>query len=247
MQCGAQLAAKRGPRKSLRKAGCPGSPRICLIGQYLHTSLRQRGVITRSDQSTRSPQRHRIDHTAGSKGHGRQAVGGGFDGDHAKALRVACNLPHGEDVQAGSFISAGQFGSVGDDAQKAQMLANARRVVDRYASYDPLWVTFNEPSFYTVQEMQNGGLLPLLLPVMTAGLVRAHNTIYDYIHAHQPGAMVTSNVAYIPTVEPVLDLLFLDQVARRLDFIGLEDFGPAEAVDAEFADCRHWPTSRLDH
>lgn len=110
-------------------------------------------------------------------------------------------------------------------------LANARRVVDRYASYDPLWVTFNEPSFYTVQEMQNGGLLPLLLPVMTAGLVRAHNTIYDYIHAHQPGAMVTSNVAYIPTVEPVLDLLFLDQVARRLDFIGLDYYYPVSLTD----------------
>jgi beta-glucosidase len=116
-------------------------------------------------------------------------------------------------------------------AMATDWLANARRVVDRYASYDPLWVTFNEPSFYTVQEMQNGGLLPLLLPVMTAGLVRAHNTIYDYIHAHQPGAMVTSNVAYIPTVEPVLDLLFLDQVARRLDYLGLDYYYPVSLTD----------------
>jgi beta-glucosidase len=110
-------------------------------------------------------------------------------------------------------------------------LANARRVVDRYASYNPLWVTFNEPSFYAVQETTNGGLLPLLVPVMMAGLVRAHNTIYDYIHARQPGAMVTSNVAYIPTVEPVLDLLFLDQVAQRLDFVGLDYYYPVSLTD----------------
>jgi beta-glucosidase len=111
-------------------------------------------------------------------------------------------------------------------------LANARRVVDRYAAYDPLWVTFNEPAFYTVQEMSHGGLLPLLAPVMLAGLVRSHNTIYDYIHAHQPGAMVTSNVAYIPTVEPVLDLLFLDQVASRLDYVGLDYYYPVSLTDA---------------
>ena len=113
----------------------------------------------------------------------------------------------------------------------ADWLANARKVVDRYASYDPLWVTFNEPSYYAVNEIRNGGLVPLFLPVMTAGLIRAHNRIYDYIHAHQPGAMVTSNVAYIPSVEPVLDTLFLDQVSRRLDFVGIDYYYPVSLTD----------------
>lgn len=116
-------------------------------------------------------------------------------------------------------------------AMRTDWLVNARKVVDRYASYDPLWVTFNEPVYYLVQEIRNGGLQPIWADRMLYSLQQDHNAIYDYIHAHQPDAMVTSNVAYIPSAEPVLDAMFLDKIAGRLDFLGLDYYYPVSATD----------------
>ncbi|MFL6158855.1 MAG: family 1 glycosylhydrolase, partial [Marmoricola sp.] len=109
--------------------------------------------------------------------------------------------------------------------------ANARRVIDRYASYDPLWVTINEPTAYMLMETQNGGLNPLLITWFLSRLVKAHDAAYDYIHLRQPGAMVTSNVAYIPTIEPLLDTQFLDQVRNRLDYVGIDYYYPVALTD----------------
>ncbi len=110
-------------------------------------------------------------------------------------------------------------------------LANAKRVVDRYASYDPLWVTINEPTAYMLMETQNKGLNPALIPYFMSQLVKAHKAMYAYIHSVQPGAMVTSNVSYIPTAEPALDTLFLDQVAKQLDFVGIDYYYPVAVTD----------------
>jgi beta-glucosidase len=110
-------------------------------------------------------------------------------------------------------------------------LANAKLVVNRYAHYHPLWITINEPTAYMLMEMQNGGLNPAFLLYAMGQLVKAHDAIYTYIHAHQPGAMVTSNVSYIPTGETALDVLFLDQVATKLDFIGIDYYYPVSATD----------------
>ena len=100
-------------------------------------------------------------------------------------------------------------------------LVNARRVVDRYAQYDPMWVTINEPSAYVLQELRFGGIGPLDAPTMLDRLVAANNAIYDHIHAVQPSAMVTSNVAYIPGgAENALDQQFLDRA--RFDFVGID-------------------------
>ncbi|NED60929.1 glycoside hydrolase family 1 protein, partial [Streptomyces sp. SID10244] len=41
-------------------------------------------------------------------------------------------------------------------------------------------------------------------------------------HRRDASAMVSSNVAYVPTVEPVLDTQFVDRVADTLDFIGID-------------------------
>ncbi|MDN5757685.1 MAG: family 1 glycosylhydrolase [Tomitella sp.] len=101
-------------------------------------------------------------------------------------------------------------------------LANARKVVDRYAHLDPMWVTFNEGTAYMMQEVKNGGLAPQDIPAMFDRLAQSHNAIYDHIHAVQPGAMVTTNASYIPTVEPVMDAQLIDKVADRLDFIGVD-------------------------
>jgi beta-glucosidase len=130
----------------------------------------------------------------------------------AAGMRPQITLDHwvypGWEVDKGGWTRAGML----DD-----WLANARRVVDRYAPYNPLWVTINEPTAYMLMETENGGLNPLL--------------IHDYIHVRQPAAMVTSNVAYIPTAEPLLDTLFLDQVKNRLDYVGIDYYYPVSLTD----------------
>ncbi|MGX1770668.1 family 1 glycosylhydrolase [Nocardia brasiliensis] len=101
-------------------------------------------------------------------------------------------------------------------------LANARTVVDRYAAADPLWVTFNEPTFYGLNELRHGGIPAVDVPGMQDRLAQAHNAIYDHIHRVQPGALVTSNVAYIPGGEDAINKPFVDQIAARLDYIGID-------------------------
>ncbi|MGN2639481.1 family 1 glycosylhydrolase [Nocardia takedensis] len=105
----------------------------------------------------------------------------------------------------------------------ADWTANARRVVDRYAAVDPLWVTFNEPAVYVLNETRHGGIAPTAVPAMFDRIAQAHNAIYDHIHAVQPGAMVTSNVAYIPAAEDVVNgATLVSRIADRLDYIGID-------------------------
>jgi len=103
-----------------------------------------------------------------------------------------------------------------------QWLANARRVVQRYADDDALWITFNEPTVYVQMELTNGGIKPWEAPGMFTRLVTAHRAAYDLIHELDPGAPVSSNAAYIPAVQGVLDLAFVDRVKDKLDFMGLD-------------------------
>ncbi|MGK8503276.1 glycoside hydrolase family 1 protein [Nocardia asiatica] len=104
----------------------------------------------------------------------------------------------------------------------ADWLANARVVVDQYATYKPLWVTFNEPIVYLVNELRHGGLPPAAAPAMQDRIAQAHNAIYDHIHHVQPDAMVTSNVAYIPGGEDVVNKPLVDKIAAKLDYIGID-------------------------
>jgi len=108
-------------------------------------------------------------------------------------------------------------------------LVNARKVVDRYAKYNPLWVTFNEAIAYPLQETRTIGMSPTAVPGMTDDIVAAHDSIYDYIHAHQPRAMVTSNVAYLPVAEPALDATLENRIAAKLDFVGIDYYYGATA------------------
>ncbi|MCW2755262.1 MAG: glycoside hydrolase family 1 [Marmoricola sp.] len=144
----------------------------------------------------------------------------------AAGMRPMITLDHwvypGWEAAQGGWSRAGML----DD-----WLVNAKKVVDRYASYDPLWITINEPTAYMLMELQNSGLNPLLIPYFMGQLVKAHDAIYDYIHGVQPGAMVSSNVSYIPTAEPLLDTLFLDQVANRLDYVGIDYYYPVAVTD----------------
>ncbi|MFF3572751.1 family 1 glycosylhydrolase [Nocardia jiangxiensis] len=122
----------------------------------------------------------------------------------------------------------------------ALWLTNARKVVDRYASRNPLWVTFNEPAFYIVNELTNGGLSADRVPMMQQQLARAHNSIYDHIHQCRPGARVTSNIAYTAgTAEPVVNGPMLDAIAAKLDYIGIDyyyGYSPQSALTTSPAD-----------
>ncbi|MFC8046307.1 family 1 glycosylhydrolase [Nocardia sp. NPDC057353] len=101
-------------------------------------------------------------------------------------------------------------------------LANARTVVDRYAAADPLWVTFNEPAVYLLREVQHGTLPAGEVPVMHEKIAQAHLAIYDHIHRVQPGAMVTSNAAYIPAVDGAVNGALLERIGGALDYIGID-------------------------
>ncbi|MGF6888643.1 beta-glucosidase [Nocardia sp. GAS34] len=113
-------------------------------------------------------------------------------------------------------------------------LANARRVVDRYAHLDPLWITINEPSAYAFQDVRTGGIAPQNLSSALDQWVRVHRETYDYIHAAQPSAMVSSNVAYFPAAEGAIDTTFLDRVRDKLDFVGLDYYNSASPTDTSF-------------
>lgn len=111
-------------------------------------------------------------------------------------------------------------------------LRNAQYVVSRYARFNPIWITINEPTGYFLRQMKIGELTPANLLMFASRLGAAHNAIYDYIHAHQKGAMVSSNVAFIPGAEPVLDAIFLKKMDKKIDFVGIDYYysaGPTQA------------------
>ncbi|MCK0439313.1 family 1 glycosylhydrolase [Gordonia alkaliphila] len=134
-------------------------------------------------------------------------------------------------------------GGWADARTPAAWLRHQRRVVDRYAHHRPLWITVNEATAYLMKEVQHGGLPPHLAPVMLDRLVGVHRAIYDHIHRRDPGALVSSNAAYIPTVQPALDQTFLDRVRDKLDFIGFDYYysvSPTQLGAAQILADRSW-------
>jgi beta-glucosidase len=108
------------------------------------------------------------------------------------------------------------------DAIIDRWLTHAERVIERYAGQDALWITFNEPTVYMQMELTNGGVNAWQVPAMFDRLVRAHRAAYDLIHRLDPASLVSSNAAYIPAVQPVMDAMFMDRVRDKLDFTGLD-------------------------
>lgn len=132
-----------------------------------------------------------------------------------------------------------QRGGWADAGTLPAWLRHNRIIVDRYAKYHPLWITINEPSTYVAKEVQFGGLPQQKAGLMFDRLVEAHKEIYAYIHRKDPGAQVSSNVAYIPTVEPVLDQLFLNRVRSQLDYVGLDYYYSVSPTDTTAAFAAH--------
>lgn len=108
-----------------------------------------------------------------------------------------------------------------------QFVAFSKQVVTRYAGQGATWITFNEPFIYLQHELTEGAS-PFSTLFLPSRLVKAHNAVYDLIHQLDPGAMVSSNVAYIPGAEPILDAVFLNHMKK--DFLGI-DYYYGAAID----------------
>ncbi|MEU7631350.1 family 1 glycosylhydrolase [Nocardia sp. NPDC049220] len=110
-------------------------------------------------------------------------------------------------------------------------LVNMRKVVSRYASRDPLWVTFNEPAAYVGTELRTGGISVEEAPAMLDRIAQAHNEIYDVIHGLRPNAQVTSNLGYVAGAETEVNGPIVERIASKLDFIGVDYyFAPLPAT-----------------
>ncbi|MEV4254612.1 family 1 glycosylhydrolase [Spirillospora sp. NPDC049652] len=113
----------------------------------------------------------------------------------------------------------------------ADWLEQARFVVHRYRRMGVIWITFNEASQYLVHEYSDA---PLTVPqggVMKAALVKAHRAAYDLIHRIDPGAMVSSNVAYGTVLNSLMDAVLFDQVTDKLDFVGVDYYYGASVTN----------------
>lgn len=128
-------------------------------------------------------------------------------------------------------------------------LANADKVIARYAGQGATWITFNEPTAFVLKETTFGGISPLDATAVLDRMVRTHRAVYDVIHRLDPGARVSSNVAYIPAVMDVIDGQFTDRVRDKLDFLGLDyyygvsldNLTAAAAATDKFYDVRPQP------
>lgn len=128
----------------------------------------------------------------------------------------------------------------------AAWLRHNAMIVDRYVRYHPLWVTINEPTVYVQKELQKGGIATDRVTTMLDRLVRVHRAIYDRIHRRDADAMVSSNIAYLPTVEPLVDTMFADRIADKLDFVGVDYYysvSPTDLSAANAAVDRMWDAS----
>ncbi|GGV19516.1 putative glycosyl hydrolase (beta-glucosidase) [Actinomadura cremea] len=101
-------------------------------------------------------------------------------------------------------------------------LRHAEFVVNRYKDMDVLWVTFNEASSYIYRELTHRPLDLGQLLTMQKALVKTHRAAYDMIHRIDPGAMVSSNVAYGTVLNGLFDAALFNEATDKLDFIGLD-------------------------
>ncbi|MFD0691620.1 glycoside hydrolase family 1 protein [Actinomadura fibrosa] len=133
-------------------------------------------------------------------------------------------------------------GAWDDPRTQDDWLRNARFLVDRYKRQGVIWITFNEASAYLYKELVTRPMNPAQLATMRTALVRTHRAAYDMIHKVDPGAPVSSNVAYGTVFNGIFDAALFNDVTDKLDFVGidyyyganLENFSAAYALTGEF-------------
>jgi beta-glucosidase len=122
--------------------------------------------------------------------------------------------------------------------------------VTRYARRGALWITINEPTEYISRETKYRGLNIFQQAFMTGNLIKAHRRAYDMIHQLDPGALVSSNLAYQPPpLQLIADAQFFDHVKDKLDFIGLDyyyglsldNWSVAKALNGDIWDIKSQP------
>lgn len=98
----------------------------------------------------------------------------------------------------------------------------AGTVARRYHGLGVLWVTFNEPVAFLTEELRIGALDPLQIPQWQANVVQAHRRVYDLVHSSDPAAKVTGNQAFYSGFNPLTDLVIMDRIKDKVDFVGLD-------------------------
>ncbi|WP_084262333.1 glycoside hydrolase family 1 protein [Actinomadura formosensis] len=98
-------------------------------------------------------------------------------------------------------------------------LRNARFVVNRYKGQGVIWITFNEATIPIFKEMTAH---PGQMMQIRDAFIKAHRSAYDMIHKIDPGAPVSSNVAYGSVLNGFFDAALFNDAADKLDFIGID-------------------------
>jgi beta-glucosidase len=101
-------------------------------------------------------------------------------------------------------------------------LAEARFVVNRYKGENVMWITFNEPSAYLLEEFEHRTMTLTQVLAMRNALISAHRQAYAMIHQIDPKAMVTSNIAYGAVLNPIFDTAVFNEITDAIDFVGVD-------------------------
>ena len=123
-------------------------------------------------------------------------------------------------------------GAWADPRTRTDWLRNARFIVDRYKGQGVIWITFNEASVYITNELASRPMGPVQTVRMRGALVKAHRAAYDMIHQVDPGAPVSSNVAYGSIFNSAFDAALFNAVTDKLDFIGIDYYYGANLQNA---------------
>jgi beta-glucosidase len=113
-------------------------------------------------------------------------------------------------------------GGFADARTVDDFLTFAATIVGRYRDLGVLWVTFNEPAAFLTEELKIGALNPLQIPAWQANVVQAHRRAYDEIHRIDPTGKVTSNQSFYAGFNAATDLVVMDQIKDKVDFVGLD-------------------------
>lgn len=119
-------------------------------------------------------------------------------------------------------------GGWGNPRTVDDFLAYVQLIVERYDPDVRWWLSFNETSLYMIAAAARAGHGLGGAAKIRHNLIDAHRRSYELIHSLQPDAMVSSNIAWAGDtfasrlVEKLLDWAFLDQIADRIDYIGLD-------------------------
>lgn len=112
-----------------------------------------------------------------------------------------------------------------------EWLDNARFVVQRYRRLGAMWITFNEPSEYLVEEFEHRTMTVADLVTMRNALIATHRSAYAMIHKVDPGAPVSSNISYGTVLNPLFDLAVFDEITGYLDFVGVDYYYGASVTN----------------